>query len=68
MRRRQRRCRSQINAKYAEGKSLPSVPSNLLMNLPTLPHELEYRIIGNNLILRDTGADIIVDFMLNAVK
>jgi hypothetical protein len=57
-----------INAKYPDGKSLPSVPANLLMNLPTLPHELEYRIIGKNLILRDTGADIIVDFMLNALK
>jgi len=57
-----------VNGKYPDGKSFPSVPSKLLMNLPTLPKEVEYRIIGKNLILRDTGADIIVDYMLNAIK
>jgi hypothetical protein len=57
-----------VNGKYPDGKSFPSVPSNLILNLPKLPPEVEYRIIGNNLILRDTGADIIVDFMLNAIK
>jgi hypothetical protein len=56
-----------VNAKYPEGKALPTVPSNLLINLPKLPPELEYRIVGRSLILRDTGADLIVDFMLNAV-
>jgi hypothetical protein len=57
-----------VNAKYPEGAPLPTVPSNLLLSLPTLPKELEYRIIGKNLILRDTGADIIVDFVPNAIK
>jgi hypothetical protein len=57
-----------VNGKYPDGKSFPSVPSNLLRNLPKLPPEVEYRIIGKNLILRDTAADLIVDFMLNAIK
>jgi len=57
-----------VNAKYPEGKPLPSVPSNLLLTLPTLPEELEYRIIGKHLILRDTGADIIVDYIPNVMK
>jgi hypothetical protein len=57
-----------VNAKYPEGKPLPTVPSNLLVNLPKLPMELEYRIVGKHLILRDTGADLIIDFMLNAVQ
>jgi len=57
-----------VNANYPEGKPLPSVPSNLLLSLPSLPKELEYRIIGKNLILRDTGANIIVDFIPNAIK
>ncbi len=57
-----------VNAPYPEGKALPTVPTNLLINLPKLPMELEYRIVGKNLILRDTGADLIVDFMLNAVS
>jgi hypothetical protein len=57
-----------VNAPYPEGKALPTVPTNLLINLPKLPMELEYRIVGKNLILRDTSADLIVDFMLNAVR
>jgi hypothetical protein len=57
-----------VNAKYPEGAPLPSVPANLLLNLPTLPEPLEYRIIGKHLVLLDTGANIIVDFMLNAIK
>jgi hypothetical protein len=56
-----------VNAKYPEGKPLPTVPPNLLLNLPKLPPEVEYRIVGKHLILRDTGADLIVDYMLNAV-
>jgi hypothetical protein len=57
-----------VNAKYPEGAPLPSVPANLLLNLPTLPEPIEYRIIGKHLILLDTGANIIVDFMTNAIK
>jgi hypothetical protein len=57
-----------VNAKYPDGKSFPTVPANLLLNLPKLPSEVEYRIIGKNLILRDPGADLIVDFMLDAIK
>jgi len=57
-----------VNSKYPEKAALPTVPSNLLLSLPTLPKQLEYRIIGNNLILRDTEADLIVDFIPNAIK
>jgi hypothetical protein len=56
-----------VNAVYPEGKSLPTVPAQLLVNLPTLPKELEYRIIEKHLILRDTEANLIVDYMLNAI-
>ena len=37
------------------------------MNLPTLPKELEYRIIGRNLILHDIVPNIIVDFVSDAI-
>ena len=57
-----------VNTKYPEKATLPTVPSNLLLNLPHLPEELEYRIIGKHLILRDTGADLIVDFIPNVIK
>jgi hypothetical protein len=57
-----------VNAKYPANAPLPTVPSNLLLSLPSLPEELDYRIIGKHLILRDAGADIIVDFIPNAIK
>ena len=41
-----------VNAKYPEGASLPTVPANLLVNLPTLPEPLQYRIVEKHLILR----------------
>lgn len=56
-----------VNAKYPEGVPLPTVPANILLNMPTLPEPLEYRFIGKHLVLLDTGANIIVDFMLNAL-
>jgi hypothetical protein len=56
------------NAKYPEGAALPTVPANFLLNLPTLPEEVEYRVIGKHLILRDTKANIIVDYIPNAIR
>jgi len=57
----------QVNAKYPEGAPLPTVPPNLLANLPQLPEDLEYRIVGNDLILRDVHANLIVDFIPRAI-
>ena len=36
---------------------------NLLATLPQLPEDLEYRIVGKDLILRDVHANVIVDFI-----
>jgi hypothetical protein len=57
-----------VNAAYPEGKPLPTVPARLLVNLPPLPKQVEYRIIDKHLILRDTEANLIVDYMLNAIR
>ena len=57
-----------VNAVYPEGKPLPTVPARLLVNLPSLPKQVEYRIIDKHLILRDTEANLIVDYMLNAIR
>jgi hypothetical protein len=57
-----------VNATYPEGDPLPTTPPNLLMNLPKLPEELEYRIIDKSLILRDAQANIIVDYIPNAIQ
>jgi len=56
-----------VNAKYPPNAALPTVPAKLLLNLPTLPEEVEYRIINKDLILRDTRGDIVVDFIPNAI-
>jgi len=57
-----------VNATYPEGNPLPTTPPNVLQNLPKLPEELEYRILDKNLILRDVQANIIVDFIPNAIQ
>jgi hypothetical protein len=57
-----------VNAKYPDGASLPSVPANLLANLPTLPEPLQYRIVDKHLILLDEDADVVVDYALNIIR
>ena len=57
-----------VNAKYPEGASVPTVPANLLVNLPTLPEPLQFRIIDKHLILVDEDADVIVDYALNVIR
>ena len=55
-----------VNARYPEDQPIPSVPANLLLTLPSLPEPLEYRIVGQHLLLIDTATDLIVDYILNA--
>lgn len=57
-----------VNARFPEGEPLPTMPPNLLARLPQLPEELEYRILGKDLILRDVNANLIVDFIPNAIQ
>lgn len=56
-----------VNAPYPDDQPRPTVPVNLLLTLPTLPEPLEYRIVGQHLLLLDTDADLIVDYILNAI-
>lgn len=57
-----------VNVTYPEGNPLPTTPPQVLMNLPKLPEELEYRIVNTNLIIRDVQANIIVDFVPDAIQ
>ncbi len=36
--------------------------------LPRLPHELQYRFVGRDLVLVDTHADLVVDILRSAVR
>jgi hypothetical protein len=56
-----------VNAKYPKNLPLQSTPPTLLMNLPPLPKELQYRIVGSTLVLYDMSSGLIVDFIPNAV-
>jgi hypothetical protein len=56
-----------INAAYPEKSPLATVPPLILNALPRLPEGLEYRFMGNDLILRDTKANLIADFLNGAV-
>lgn len=57
-----------VNARYPDDQPLPTVPPNVLASLPKLPEQLEYRIVGSSLILRDVPANLIVDFIPGAIR
>lgn len=56
-----------VNGPYPAKAPLSTVPPSVLMALPPLPKEVEYRFVGRDLILRDTKANIIVDILPNAL-
>jgi hypothetical protein len=57
----------QINESYPQNVPLQSTPPTLLLNLPPLPDHLEYRILDRELVLRDSDANLIVDYVPNAL-
>ncbi len=57
-----------VNGNYPSAAPLSTVPPSLLMRLPELPEALHYRFVGRTLILWDTKANMIVDFLPNAIK
>jgi hypothetical protein len=52
-----------VNTIYPPTIALATFPPNLLQKLPALPRELEYRIVGRDLILRDVTGNVVVDVM-----
>ncbi|HEY0876383.1 MAG TPA: hypothetical protein VGD94_23115 [Vicinamibacterales bacterium] len=55
-----------VNSRYPDDLPVSTVPPQVLAALPKLPEELEYRFIGNRLILLDVHAYTVVDYMDNA--
>jgi hypothetical protein len=55
-----------VNGGYPQDAPLSTVPPSVLLALPPLPKEIEYRFVGRNLILRDTKANIVVDILTDA--
>lgn len=56
-----------IHARWPDGVPLPTMPPYLLAALPQLPPELEYRFINHDLVLRDIDANLIIDFVHEAI-
>jgi hypothetical protein len=56
-----------IYLRYPAGAQLATMPPSLLQVLPTLPPELEYRIVGRFLVLRDRHASLILDYIAQVV-
>lgn len=56
-----------VNQRYPQAVPLQSTPPSLLLNLPELPKELQYRIVGRNLILLDVTPKLIVDYVPEAI-
>jgi hypothetical protein len=52
---------------YPADAPVSTVPAPVLLRMPQLPKELEYRFVGKSLVLRDTEANIIVDVIPGAV-
>ena len=57
----------QVNGRYPDGVPLTTMPSSVLAELPRLPEDVEYRFIGDRLILLDVHAQLVVDFMDAAI-
>jgi hypothetical protein len=56
-----------VNSRYPDTIPLATVPPQVLQTLPRLTEDLEYRFVGNNLILLDAHAHIIADLIEDAL-
>jgi hypothetical protein len=57
-----------VNGPYPDKEPVVTVPPNILGALPALPKDIEYRFIDKHLILRDAKANLIIDYMPNAIS
>jgi hypothetical protein len=56
-----------VNARWPWTAPVPTMPPDLLKALPRLPRELQYRFMHRDLILHDIDANLIVDFVTDAI-
>jgi hypothetical protein len=56
-----------IHLRFPGAAQMATMPPSLLAALPPLPEALEYRVVGNALVLRDAAAGLIIDFIPAAV-
>jgi hypothetical protein len=56
-----------VNDRYPDSVPLSTMPPEVLQSLPKLPETLEYRFVGDRLVLLDVPAHLIADFVDNAL-
>ena len=56
-----------VNAEYPKDVPLSTVPPDVLRRCRALPEDIQYRFAGKHLLLFDAKANLIIDFMLNAI-
>jgi len=56
-----------VNGRYPDKVPLSSVPPQVLQTLPKLTEDMEYRFVGDRLILLDTHAHVVADFIDDAL-
>lgn len=56
-----------VNGTYPKTVPLQSTPPTLLLNLPKLPPDLQYRVVGRALVILDVEANLVVDFIPEAI-
>ncbi len=56
-----------VNRPYPAMTPVETTPPSLLLNLPKLPAELEYRVVEHDLVLHDVKANLVVDFVPGAI-
>jgi hypothetical protein len=61
------RMEPRVNGSYPPDAPLPTMRPDVLCQLPELPYELQFRFMDNFLILLDTQANLIVDYMPDAI-
>lgn len=56
-----------VHLRFPAASQMATMPPTLLAALPPLPKELEYRIVGSYLVLRDIDAALVLDYIPAAV-
>jgi hypothetical protein len=56
-----------VNGRYPDNVPISTVPPEVLQTLPQLAEDMEYRFIGDRLILMDVHAHLVADFIEDAL-
>ena len=56
-----------VNTRYPDGLPVQTMPAPILGALPKLPEHVEYRFVGDRLVLLDIHSQLVMDYMTDAL-